>query len=80
MRKTIVFLLILTFLSIAGTTDLSADVAVVTSSAIPNYSHPISYQLDPRVIRLENYLDSHKSPLASHANSFVEYADKYNLD
>ena len=80
MRKTIVFLLIITFLSISGTTELSADVDVVTSSAILNYSHPINYQLDPRVIRLGKYLDSHKSPLASHADSFVEYADKYNLD
>ena len=35
---------------------------------------------DPRVEILENYLESHKSPLSSYSGKFIEVADIYNLD
>ena len=35
---------------------------------------------DSRVAILKEYLEQHNSPLAIHAKTFVETADKYNLD
>jgi hypothetical protein len=35
---------------------------------------------DSRVTILREYLEQYNSPLASHAKTFVETADKYNLD
>ena len=35
---------------------------------------------DPRVVVLENYLTSKKSPLAQSAHTFIEVADQYQLE
>ncbi|KKQ97197.1 MAG: hypothetical protein UT23_C0016G0014 [Candidatus Woesebacteria bacterium GW2011_GWA1_39_12] len=35
---------------------------------------------DPRIETLENYLESHRSPLAEYSGTFIEVADTYNLD
>ena len=37
-------------------------------------------ELDPRARILRDYLNKHKSPLADHAQDFVEAADLYGID
>ncbi|OGM75104.1 hypothetical protein A3H19_01860 [Candidatus Woesebacteria bacterium RIFCSPLOWO2_12_FULL_39_9] len=37
-------------------------------------------RVDQRVVRLESFLESHNSPLASYAFEFVWYADLYDID
>ena len=37
-------------------------------------------EADPRVVRLQEYLESKDSPMANDADTFVEVADKYKLD
>ncbi|MBU0569279.1 glucosaminidase domain-containing protein [Patescibacteria group bacterium] len=37
-------------------------------------------QVDPRITSLENFLEKHKSPLASLTETFIEVADEYELD
>ncbi len=39
-----------------------------------------SPSFDYRVANLENYLESHNSPLSEYAEDFVFYADNYDLD
>jgi len=56
----------------------SADISVAESSA--QLKSITLRQNDPRIATLEKYLNSHNSPLASYAEEFVTYSDKYGLD
>lgn len=49
-----------------------------TSAKLININN--SYESDPRVKILTQYLTKHDSPLVDSAHTFVEAADKYNLD
>jgi len=73
----IVLLILFSFLVAAGT--VSADIPVAQSSAKIKTNNINSYS-DYRINTLKNYLESHNSPLASYAGSFVLCADKYDLD
>ncbi len=56
-----------------------ADVTVVSPSAqLVRPKKDINNDLRP--MRLEQFLNKHKSPLADYSEDFVNYADKYNLD
>jgi len=60
------------------TRPVSADSRVAECSAFLKSETSVSN--DSRVERLENYLNSHKSPLAVHSKTFINVADKYDLD
>ncbi len=65
-------------------------VLVITSTLIPQIAQAAEVQaventaaepeVDPRVLILEKYLEEKNSPLAGEADTFIEVADKYNLD
>ena len=48
-----------------------------TSGLLTNFGDIV---VDKRVVKLKAYLDTHDSPLKEHAASFIEEADRYNVD
>jgi hypothetical protein len=80
MNKIIFTFGVIAILFVKSADHVSADVSVVSSSAELNYLITFDYSVDPRVIRLKNYLEGHNSPLSEHAQNFVESADRYDLD
>lgn len=77
--KKLIFAITIFFLLIATAGSVSADIDVAGASAQIKTSD-ISGSADYRVITLENYLESHNSPLTPYSVYFIETADKYGLD
>jgi len=77
--KNIIILFILTLIFVFNTQSVFAQQRASASSAriILAEKEPVD---DYRVKILEDYLKTHNSPLAPYARTFVEEADKYNLD
>lgn len=78
MQKPYLFLLTIIVFMFKLAVNTSADYSVVEPSAQLKYYSTDKY--DPRVEALENFLNSHNSPLAKHADKFIEVADTYGLD
>lgn len=79
MKKLILFFLTIVLLLSAQAQNAKAQVKASGASAVlitTSASKPEDY----RVKVLRRYLESYNSPLASYAESFIENADKYNLD
>jgi len=78
MSKIFSILISLSLLFFSSAANASAEALVADESAsLKNY---VSDTADPRVETLENFLKTHKSPLASYSGRFIEVADSYNLD
>lgn len=74
-----IFAITIMILVFATAGKVSADVDVAgTSAQIKRDVEPSG--LDYRVVILENYLESHNSPLSPYSAHFIETADKYGLD
>jgi hypothetical protein len=78
MKKLLIVLTII-FLFIASAGTVSADLNVAGASAQIK-TKDSSSSVDYRVVTLENYLESHNSPLAPYSAHFIKTADKYGLD
>ena len=61
------------------TPDVSADEKTAATSANISTVRTVEKE-DPRIQKLEKYLESKNSPLAPYAGVFVTEADKHNLD
>jgi hypothetical protein len=74
--------LVATTIAIPHTTKAAEAIAVEKSDTTANRSSEtnIKEAADPRVETLEKYLKQKNSPLAKEANTFIEVADKYQLD
>jgi len=77
--KKLIFAITIIILLIATAGGVSADIDVAGASAQIK-TRENSGSADYRVITLENYLESHNSPLAPHSAYFIQTADKYGLD
>jgi hypothetical protein len=81
-RKIFLFLAVFTLLTaLSPQTAEAANKVAVTSAVLSSdlkTSHPV--KKDNRAEILKIYLESYDSPLAEHAETFVEEADKHNLD
>jgi len=77
--RNIIILFILTLIFIFNAQSVYAQQRASVSSARITIAEkePVN---DYRVKILKTYLEEHNSPLAQDADSFVKYADKYNLD
>lgn len=73
----ILILFIAIFGSLAGETHAFLKEVDPSARIMPNIEVK---KEDTRVTKLKAYLSYHNSPLADHAEDFVSYADKYNLD
>lgn len=79
MKKTIVFIILATFMLIFGQTPVQA--AEVAGAAATLSMHFADVKLlDTRTERLRAFLKSHNSPMVADAGAFVVQADKYDLD
>ena len=77
--KNIIILFILTLIFAFNAHGVSAQQRASASSARITIAEKEPAN-DYRVKILKTYLEEHNSPLAQDADSFVKYADKYNLD
>lgn len=79
-NKIIVFLLIMAFLLgfISEKTKVQAKESVFSDLAKPD--HTIGYKIVDREAKLEAFLQRYNSPMAGEAATFIEVADKYNMD
>lgn len=70
------------FTAISPKTIYASDKTSVTSAvlAVPPNQLPAKSVVDNRAQILQKYLEKYDSPLAPHAKTFVQKADKYNLD
>lgn len=71
------FLFIIIILSNAGDVFAAENLAGSSGTLIKPTNQKVS---DSRAKILKEYLEKYNSPLASLANTFIETADKYNLD
>lgn len=76
MKKQLTYILITIVLFITNARGVYAQENIDSSAGLRREEVNFDY----RVYSLQNYLESHNSPLSEHAESFVEYADTYNLD
>lgn len=78
MKKIITALFVITMLFISREDAMAAEKSYTASASLNSVI--VSEQLDNRAVILQEYLESKDSPLAAHADTFIETADKYNLD
>lgn len=75
----IAIIVVLTLAVVTNPVDaFASETTEAGASGIPTNRIVITH--DPRVDKLEAYLTSHNSPLASYASVFIEKADSYGLD
>jgi hypothetical protein len=81
MKKTILFIAFALTLALT-TAHLNPTYAVEkeAGASATNFGTLLAYQPDTRAIRLKKFLQSWGSPMADDADTFVEEADKYDLD
>jgi hypothetical protein len=80
MKKIFLFLTIFLIFFSAQTNPVKAEFSVVAApSAVPK-NRLSAKQEDPRIERLQAYLEKHQSPLAEYAACFIQTADKYDFD
>lgn len=77
--KIISVILVATFLLLGVVNEAKAETKSAGSSATLAMINGSKAQ-DERVVALKKYLELYDSPLAPYAGTFVENADKYNLD
>jgi len=79
MKKLIFFLIALTtfFVLSAGVNTAEASVAEPSAQLKSNF---VSDSYDHRVDKLKSFLERHNSPLSEYAETFIFYADLYQLD
>lgn len=77
----IIFLSAIIFLlsNLINAENASADIFMVSNSAEVKIKGD-KILFDEREIKLKNFLEGHKSPLAPYAGVFIKYADEYDLD
>jgi hypothetical protein len=79
MGKNIVVILTLILIFLSQTQKIYAQEYAAGTSAV--LLKPVEEKTtDSRVRILKAYLEQYNSPLVTHAQDFVEIADKYNLD
>ncbi|MEX2007645.1 MAG: hypothetical protein WD992_02635, partial [Candidatus Levyibacteriota bacterium] len=79
MKKLILFFLTIAFLSVLSTSSASAkELSAGSSAVLITTSNTASEDYRTKILR--KYLEQFDSPLAPYAGSFVENADKYDLD
>lgn len=71
-RKAIIYLYILFI--------LVAPFSQTKSAYAPVLPPKVEAQVDPRIPKLESFLEKYNSPLAPYASKFITTADKYGLD
>ena len=77
MKKIITILIVILMLSLPHKA-FAAELENTTSAKL--LATTTNYAQDNRTKMLKAYLEQYNSPLADHAQTFVEDADKYNLD
>lgn len=77
MKQTIVITIITLLFGLMAKPVMAQGIIMAESSAQPNHA---TGSADPRITKLQNYLEMHASPLADEAGHFVTEADRLGLD
>lgn len=84
MKKVLILITFIFILFLKSTDVVAGDLFVqkshVSDNKLIKFYTATEVITDTREHRLKKFLESHRSPLAQHADKFVYYADKYEID